>query len=318
MPSQRQAHTAAVTPIDVVIVSYNSRRYLREAVEPLASAAGVKVIIIDNASSDESIESVADLPIDSVAIGENLGFAKACNLGLERGTAPLVLFLNPDARIDEPSLRMLADVLERDSRVGAAAPRIHHIDGSLAHYQRRFPRLLSTYSRALYVDRFFPAAAWASAEVSTPAAYAATSSPEWVPAACLLTRRDAVERLGGFDEGFFMYCEDMDLCRRLRTAGYDIRYEPTAVCTHVGGASAPRARLLPVLAESRVRYALKHRSPIAAFAERIGVSLEGLTHALVTRRGPSARAGYAKASAQALRTSAPPRNPRMADSGQEA
>jgi GT2 family glycosyltransferase len=108
-----------------------------------------------------------------------------------------------------------------------------------------------------------------------------------------MIRRDALEKIGGWDEGFFLYCEDKDLCKRLRDAGYDIRYEPSAVSTHQGGGSAPRASLASVLAASRIRYAKKHRSRPAAFLERIGIGLTASTHVVVTRGGWAARAGHA-------------------------
>jgi GT2 family glycosyltransferase len=92
----------------------------------------------------------------------------------------------------------------------------------------------------------------------------------------------------------------MDLCRRLRDEGFEIRYEPEAVAVHEGGASAPRAALLPVLAASRVRYARKHQPPHVALLERLGVVIGGLTHALVTRGGRAARRGNLRAVARAL------------------
>ncbi len=97
-----------------------------------------------------------------------------------------------------------------------------------------------------------------------------------------------------------MYCEDIDLCRRLRDGGHDLLYEPTATVVHEGGASAPRASLLPVLAASRLRYASKHRSAPAALLERLGIALEALTHVVVSRGGRAARAGHGRAFVLAL------------------
>ena len=115
----------------------------------------------------------------------------------------------------------------------------------------------------------------------------------------MLIRRSVLEEIGGFDERFFLYCEDKDLCRRTR-AGYDVRYEPRATVRHRGGASAPRARLLPVLARSRVAYARKHWGGVPAALERAGVALNALTHAVVSRGGREQRAGHLSALAAAL------------------
>jgi GT2 family glycosyltransferase len=120
-----------------------------------------------------------------------------------------------------------------------------------------------------------------------------------------MVRRDALHRVGGWDEGFFMYCEDKDLCRRLRDLGYDISYEPDAVCVHVGGVSAPRSSLASVLAASRIRYARKHLTPVPALMERIGIALTALTHLVVTKGGRASRAGHA--ASLAVAAGLPPR-----------
>lgn len=281
--------------VDVVVVSYNSRGELRGCIEPLAPLEDVHVVVVDNASSDGSLEAVADLPVERIALRRNGGFGHGCNAGWRAGQAPYVLFLNPDARIGAASLERLAGVLEVTPGAGAVAPRIAHADGTLDYSQRRFPRLRSTYARAFFLHRIFPTASWVDELVREAAAYAAPGSPDWVSGACILVRRSVLQELGGFDEGFFMYCEDIDLCRRLRDAGHELLYEPAAAVVHRGGASAPRAALLPVLAASRLRYAAKHSSGPGALLERLGIALEGLTHVVVSRGGRAMRAGHARA-----------------------
>jgi N-acetylglucosaminyl-diphospho-decaprenol L-rhamnosyltransferase len=117
----------------------------------------------------------------------------------------------------------------------------------------------------------------------------------------MLVRRSLLERLGGLDEGFFLYCEDKDLCRRARDAGFEVAYEPAAVAGHHEGASAPRPGLLPVLAESRVRYARKHGGPLAAALERVGLGLLAVSRLIATRGGAPARAGHAASLRAAVR-----------------
>jgi len=281
--------------IDVVVVSYNSRDTLRDCVEPLVGEDGVRVIVVDNDSSDGSLEAVSDLAVTAIPLQRNGGFAHGCNAGWRAGSGAYVLLLNPDARIDVASLRRLVQAIERNADTGLAAPRIVNADGLLEYSQRRFPRLISTYAQALFLHRLFPRAAWTDELIRDEAAYSRRGTPDWVSGACMVVRRSALHELEGLDEEFFMYSEDIDLCRRLRTAGYEIVFEPDAMVRHVGGVSAPRAGLLPVLAHSRVRYARKHRSPAAAFLERIGVALGSLTHALVGRGGRSARMGHVRA-----------------------
>jgi N-acetylglucosaminyl-diphospho-decaprenol L-rhamnosyltransferase len=286
--------------VDVVVVSYNSREQLHGCVEPLVGVGDIRVAVVDNASTDRSLEAVEGLSITTLPMPRNGGFAYGCNAGWRIGEAPFVLFLNPDARIDEVSVRRLARVLEDDDRLGAVGPKIVEPDGRLAFSQRRFPRLRSTYATAFFLHRLFPGAAWADEIVRSEDAYGRPGSPEWISGACILVRRRLLEELGGFDERFFLYCEDKDLCRRIRTVGYDIRYEPSAVCRHDGGASAPRTMLISVAAESRARYADKHRGPVGAWLERLGIALRGLTHAFVTRGGLRSRAEHARSSLRVL------------------
>jgi N-acetylglucosaminyl-diphospho-decaprenol L-rhamnosyltransferase len=112
----------------------------------------------------------------------------------------------------------------------------------------------------------------------------------------MLVRRTALEALGGLDEDFFLYCEDIDLCARLRGAGWDIRYEPAASVHHEGGASGPRERLLAVYARNRVLYARKHASgPVAVAFEALGVALGHLTHAFTSITRPAAARGHVRA-----------------------
>ena len=258
-----------VALVDVVVVSFNSADTLRDCVAPLAEIDDANVIVVDNASDDRSVEIVSDLGVEVLALDANHGFAYGCNRGWEAGSAPYVLFLNPDARIDEASIRRLGAVLEENSSVGLVAPRLVDEDGSLDFSQRRFPRLRSTYAQALFLHRILAHAQWTDEVIRDPRAYERAGPVEWVSGACVLMRRSALERLGGWDQGFFHYGEDIDICSRLWRSGFELRYEPGARTVHVGGVSAPRAQLLPQLVASRIRYARLHRSRGAALLERI-------------------------------------------------
>ncbi len=302
--------------IDVVVVSYNSESTLRACVEPLLAAEDVRVVVVDNDSSDGSVASVSDLPL-VVRREVNGGFAYGCNRGWRDGSAPLVLFLNPDARISPESLRRLAERLGSSGRIGLAAPRIVDSDGELELSLRRFPRVRSTLSRALFLHRVFPRAEWSDEDVRDPEAYSTAHAADWVSGACVLVRRAALEQIGGWDEGFFLYGEDIDLCRRLWSAGYEVWYEPAALATHIGGASAPKADLRPVLVSSRIRYARKHRRRAGALLERTAIGFEELTHAALTMKGAKVRAGHVRALGTVF-GSEPPRPPSRSTTGPSA
>lgn len=272
--------------VDAVVVSYNSRTTLRACAVPLCETPGVAVTVVDNASSDDALAAVADLPLRAVASGRNGGFGFGCNLGASYGDAPFLLFVNPDATITSEAIEVLVATLERDAELAAAGPRILDPDGALQHTQRNFPRLRSTWAQALFLHRIFPHARWTDEVIWDRSAYARPGSPDWLSGACLLVRRSAFDAVGGFDERFFLYCEDIDLCRSLRDDGHGLRYVPDATVRHIGGASAPRATTSRIYARSRILYARKHhRRPVVGL-ERAGVALGETTHALASATKP--------------------------------
>lgn len=287
----------AVPRVDAVTVAYNSAGTLRACVEPLAAMDDVVVTVVDNASPDNSLETIVDLRVHAVRADRNGGFSAGCNLGIAGGSAPYVLLLNPDARLARSDLEALVAVLDRVPEVGLAAPRILEADGTLGYSQRRFPRLRSTFAQALFLHRIWPHASWSDELVRDPRAYERPGSPDWVSGACMLIRRRALEQVGGLDTDFFLYCEDIDLCARLREAGWIVAYEPAATVRHEGGASGDRHDLLPIYARNRVLYARKHGRRATVPLEALGVALGHATHALVS----IVRPGVLRAHLRALR-----------------
>jgi GT2 family glycosyltransferase len=286
--------------VNAVVVAYNSAGTLRGCVAPLAAMPHVRVTVVDNASPDDSAKTVSDLPIELIRAPRNGGFSYGCNLGAAGAVAPYLLFLNPDARLDEAALSTLISVLEEDPSTGLVAPRILDDDGSMAFSLRRFPRLRSTYAQALFLHRLWPRAEWTDELIRDGAAYERPATAEWVSGACMLVRRSAYEAIGGFDERFFLYCEDTDLCLRLWQAGHTVRFEPGAVVHHVGGASSGAGETQAIAAASRVSYARKHMGRRHARAEALGVALGEATHILSSLRRPPSRRGHAAALRAAL------------------
>jgi hypothetical protein len=287
--------------VDAVVVAYNSADTLRGCIEPLAAMDRVRTFVVDNACPHDSTATVADLAVSVVRAGRNGGFAAGCNVGIASGDAPYILLLNPDARIGAADVDALAAVLDGDPRAGLAAPRILDVDGSLEYSLRRFPRRRSTYAQALFLHRIWPNAAWTDELIRDRAAYERPQSAEWVSGACMLLRREALAAIGGLDESYFLYCEDIDVCARLREHGWDVRYEPAATVLHEGGASRPRDELLALYAANRVRYARKHASRLAVPFEALGVALGHLTHAVASLSRPSLLRGHLRALAAAFR-----------------
>jgi N-acetylglucosaminyl-diphospho-decaprenol L-rhamnosyltransferase len=286
--------------IDVVVVSYNSGETLRDCVEPLLGLPGISVTVVDNGSADESLASIAGLPVRTIESGRNGGFGFGCNIGIAAGSAPLVLFLNPDARMVPAELERLAAVLDAEPEVAIGGPRIVDGAGGLFPSQRRYQRAGSTWAQAFFLHRLFRAP-WANEIIKQPDAYERPAYPEWVSGACMLARREVLERVGGFDEGFFLYCEDMDLCARVRAMGYRVRYEPGATVEHDGGRSAPRTSLYAILARSRARFASLHAGTVRARLQHVGLAVGAFTHVAASLGRPAHARGHAAALRAILR-----------------
>jgi N-acetylglucosaminyl-diphospho-decaprenol L-rhamnosyltransferase len=279
--------------VDVVVVSYNSARTLPGCLMPLAGEPSLGVVVVDNASCDESVGVAESLSVPVIALPTNRGFAGGCNVGWRAGQARDVLFLNPDASMTPDGVLRLATARERLA-AGAIAPRVVDPAGELEWSLRRFPTVRSIYGQAFFAHRLFPKARWVDEVIRDQPQYEREAPCDWASGACLLVRRNLLEQLDGFDDGFFLYREDVDLCRRLWDAGSSVMYTPSVTCTHAGGASAPRWRLLRVLARSRIRYARKHFRRPASATYRVGVGASAFTH-LLAGRGFARRYGHALA-----------------------
>lgn len=284
--------------VRVITVAYRSAAHLRACVEPLCRQPDLEVVVVDNDCPERSPELVADLPVEVVAMGRNAGFGAACNAGAAAGDAEALLFLNPDARIEPDAVRALAAAVG-ERRVGAAGPRILDDDGATVLSARRDPRLRSALAEALFVHHLLPRAAWTTEFVRD--GYEARHEAEWLSGAALCVRRDAFERVGGFDERFFLYSEDTDLCRRLRDAGFLIVYEPSAIARHSGGASAEAGEQLPLRSAARLLYARLHMPPLRSALFRATVVLHELLRLpLAGRRSRSELRGRAVALSRAV------------------
>ena len=185
-------------------------------------------------------------------------------------------------------------MLDAEPGVGAVGPRILHSTGELDFSQRRFPRLRSTYAQAFFLHRIFPRALWADETVRREEDYERPGAGR-VDLRRVHARapRARSRSSAGMDEGFFLYCEDTDLCRRLWDAGHEVRFEPGATAVHEGGASAPRPSLIPVLVDEP--RALREQALAAGSRrslERVGIGLGALTHSVVSSGGRETRAGH--------------------------
>lgn len=227
--------------LDVAIVAYRSRDLLRSCLTALR-AAGVAtpldVVVVDNDSCDGSAEMVRDeFPeIELLEPGRNLGFAAATNAGIRRGRAPYVLALNPDTRLREGVLERLLELMEERPEIGICGCRLEREDGSLDHAAKRsFPTPLSALGHFLHFGGRGRFGQYRAPHVDQ-------GPVDAVNGAFMLMRRSALEQVGLFDEGYWMYMEDLDLCYRFARAGWVTWYEPSVTVTHVKAGTSGRHR----------------------------------------------------------------------------
>lgn len=248
--------------LDIVIVSFNARADLERCLHSLHAAppaAPHRIIVVDNASPDGSVDAVrAAWPdVTVIEMGRNAGFAAANNAGIRAGRGDLVLLLNSDTIVPAGAIDALAARLEREPGVAAAGPRL--VDGE-GRAEWSFGRMLTPRTelqRMLIQTLYARRAPIVTAAIERAARR--ESYPDWVTGACLLVRRAAAEEAGLLDERYFMYEEDVDFCAALRARGGHILFTPVAEVVHLRGRSARSAP-----AATRLAY---HRSHAAFYAK---------------------------------------------------
>ena len=219
--------------IDAVVVNHNTREHLRRCLAAILADTPAQTIVVDTQSQDGSAALVRrTFPAVEVLEQENRGYGAAANAGLERVRAPHALVLNADTRPARGALAALAAYLEEHPRAAVAGPLVVDEDGRPEATARRFPTPLEVLLQESGLRKLLPKAS----------AKRGPRSVDWVLGAAVAVRRDAVLAIGGFDETYFMYNEEVDLCLRLRQAGWEVHYAPVATVVHVGAASTSQER----------------------------------------------------------------------------
>jgi N-acetylglucosaminyl-diphospho-decaprenol L-rhamnosyltransferase len=233
--------------LDIVIVSYQSRELLRDCLTSLSVHAPripARVFVVDNGSTDGTIEMVrGDFPeVELEASGENAGFSKANNLAIKRGRGRYVLALNPDTRLIDNGLDRLVMLMEKRPDIGMCGCRLELEDGTFDHAAKRaFPTPLGALAHFMGISR----RRGAPASLAQYRAPDVGSGPiEAINGAFMLIRRSALDEVGLFDEGYWMYMEDLDLCYRFKQAGWLTWYEPSVTVVHVKAGTSGKTRAL--------------------------------------------------------------------------
>ena len=272
----------------ILIVNYRAYEALSRCLVSLAPhvTADDEVIVVDYESDAHQLSRAVGKPLDTippvvtVPRTDNRGFAAGINLAAARSRAPFLMLLNPDTIVEGPVVRTLESWLTSHADAGVAGPRILNGDGTTQQSARRFPGVTTLLGgRTTWLTRRFPKN-WLSRRNLLAQDAKAPVDVDWVSGACLMTRRDVFDSVGGFDEAFFLYWEDADYCRRVAEAGFRNVYVPAAPVRHVGGASAQqnRANAIRAFHASAFRLYWKHASiagRLIAPAARAGLWLRG-------------------------------------------
>jgi N-acetylglucosaminyl-diphospho-decaprenol L-rhamnosyltransferase len=271
----------------VVIVNYNAGEFLDRCLTSIEEHRGrlkPDVLVIDNASADGSHTAAANKhpAVRVIANEHNIGLSAAWNQGVDETTSPYILFLNPDTEFWSGTLAGYLRVAREHPRAGIVGPLIRNSDGSVYPSGRPFPSVVDAVGHG-FLAGFAPSNRFTARYHMQAWDRATEREVDWVSGSCMLMPRSAFEEVGGFDEGFFLYGEELDMATRLARTGWSVLFSPTVEIIHEVGVSTGRSREMLLLHSSSVyRYYLKHRArgrstlPAARVVLRLRAELEWL------------------------------------------
>jgi N-acetylglucosaminyl-diphospho-decaprenol L-rhamnosyltransferase len=254
-----------VPDLGIVVVDYNAGPHLARCIDSVVAQTGdasVEVVVVDNASRDGSAKraAAAHPEVTLIENPDNRGFATAANQGIRATSAPFVFVLNPDAEISAGTLSGLVKLAADRPTAGAIGPLVREPDGSIYPSARKIPSIGEAVGHA-FLQPFDPDNRFSRAYTMSGWDRASEREVSWVSGSCVLLRRDALDQVGLFDEGYFMYAEDADLCTRLRAAGWKVLFTPELEVTHERGVSTGNSRrMIHEHSRSIYRYFAKHHA----------------------------------------------------------
>jgi len=229
--------------VSVVVVTYNSEATIANCISSVfdTSADWIELfVIVDNASSDRTGDAIrrSSYPVTTIENKVNQGFGRACNSGADEGGSEFILLLNPDARVDRDTIKNLVTFLDAREAAACCGPLIRNEKGTPDPACRRgFPTPMNALGRLFYLEKFFTRSK-SIAGYSLPwLGFGREARVDCISGACILIRREDYQRIAGFDEQFFLFGEDVDLCKRVALLERETWFVPSARITHIGGHS---------------------------------------------------------------------------------
>ncbi len=273
--------------LSVIVVLYNPDADVEKTFKHLNKMREVidlEVVVVDNASTNSVTESLQKKFPEFIYVRsrENLGFGGGNNLGFSYTSGEYILCLNPDLLISAEATQALIDTIETQPNIGIVGPKTLDGDGDVVITARADYTVGRLWAKYWALDRIAPRAVYGMTRAEAQSV-GQILDVDWLQGSCLLMRRPLFELLDGFDDSFFLYMEDVDLCRRIRAEGYRVVYDPSAVVIHFGGTTTARFHAIRIRGYhlSPLRYHEKHGRSGSVFALRLILSVELLVKALL-------------------------------------
>lgn len=248
--------------LSIIILSYNTRDLILRCIESVIGQyrkeleeKKIELIIADNNSIDDSVSAISGLPLKNYSLKlilnkENLGFGKGCNVGAKAAKGKYVLFLNSDTQIYDKGLIGMVEFLEENPKVAIVGGKLENMDGSIQASAGKFYNLFNLVIMLLGLERL-------GILRSSPKEI---KKVDWVSGACMMVRRDIFEKLAGFDESFFMYMEDMEICFRAQKLGFATYFYPNVKLKHKSLGSSNRSFAIINIYKGILHFYSKHKS----------------------------------------------------------
>ena len=258
--------------LSIIIVSWNVRDLLRQCLHSI-DAPTAEIFVVDNASSDGTVEMLrAEFPsVRVMANATNVGFTRANNQALAIAQGRYLFLLNPDTQLHPDAMQTLSDFMDAHPHVGIVGPQLFYGDGLPQSSRRRFPTIATAFLESTILQRWFPRSRVLTRYYMRDTRDDETQAVDWINGSAMFVRRATYEQIGGFDEGFFMYSEELDWCYRAKKAGWQIVYLPTAQVTHYEGKSSEQvsARRDIFFNTSKIRFFHKYHGAFVAGILRV-------------------------------------------------
>lgn len=257
--------------LSIIIVSWNVAALLKACLESIQRARNtpysIEIIVVDSGSSDETVELLKHdyQQVKLLAQAENLGFTRCNNIGLAAAEGRYLMLLNPDTEVIEDAIPQMITYLDNSPTVGIIGPHTLNTDGTHQSTRRRFPSLAVALFESTWLQPFAPKSLLKRYYVQE-IADTAIVDVDWVQGSALMARREVYAQVGGLDEGYVMYSEEMDWCKRAKNAGWRVAYLGTAKIIHHGGKSTEQATARKHIhfQESKLRYFRKYHGWLTA------------------------------------------------------